>query len=64
MEQVKRSKPTKISKLSRGICKLQTGASFRSTNIPEDHVDVDWTMEDMIAEEGEKVSADFCQVKY
>lgn len=42
---------------------LQTGASFRSTNIPEDHAHVDWTIEDMMAEEGEKVSADFYQVK-
>lgn len=42
---------------------LESGTPFKSTNIPEDHVHVDWTIEDMMAREGEKVGAEFYQVK-
>ncbi|PVH76698.1 FAD/NAD(P)-binding domain-containing protein [Cadophora sp. DSE1049] len=42
---------------------LESGTPFKSTNIPEDHVHVDWTIEDMMAREGEQVGADFYQVR-
>lgn len=42
---------------------LETGAPFKSTNIPDDHVHTDWTIEDMMAQEGKRVEDGFYQVK-
>lgn len=42
---------------------LENGAPFRSTNIPEDHVHSDWTIEDMMAQDGQSVKNGFYQVK-
>ena len=42
---------------------LETGTPFKSTNVPEDHIHSDWTIEDMMAREGEKGGEDFYIVK-
>lgn len=42
---------------------LEKGTDFRSTNIPENHHHVDWTIEEMMIQEGEMVGEDFYQVK-
>lgn len=42
---------------------LENGTPFKSTNIPEGHIHEDWTIEDMMAHEGEKVGDTFYHVK-
>lgn len=45
------------------IAHLETGAPFTSTNVPEKHVHEDWTVDQMLAYEGKKVSADFYKTR-
>ena len=41
------------------VASLKTGTPFTSTNIPEGHVHEDWTIETMMAMEGQVAGSDF-----
>lgn len=42
---------------------LEKGTAFRSTNIPDDHIHRDWTIDEMMSQEEKQADEDFYQVK-